>query len=357
MSIGIFKGVDANGKPAAFFDREIRAVVEELYGMADAAATVELTNDLTKIDTGTPVQRVAEVNVAVVEDIAFYDLQIEEVKLADDKKDEAVGKPDGGRKPSGAPGTAIIQSLIFDSAKFTPEQARAWISSHDGFGDYGMEQTEGTIRFRQYDPKHFDRFRTSQLSEGVQAIFGVVTGAETEESDDEIESEKAAECARIQVAVRELNKAIEARGLRLLKDSTRVTKADDGTEERFILSLVLEPNDGTAGAPLNPDTQDDIYSADEIRTTAHGWMENFGHVDLQHNWQALGKSEVSILESYLAPVDFQLGDNKVLKGTWMLGLRVKNDILWDAIKAGEIGAYSVGGTAQRVPVDGEPAKE
>jgi len=119
------------------------------------------------------------------------------------------------------------------------------------------------------------------------------------------------------------------------------------------MSLVLEPNDGKDGSPLKPDTQDDIYSKEVVRETAHGWMENFGHVDLQHNWKALGKEEVAILESYIAPCDHEIGDSTVVKGSWMLGLRVKNDVLWDAIKTGEIGAYSVGGSANRVPEDGK----
>ena len=358
MTIDIFKGVDANGNAVAFFGNDPREVVVELFSMADDAADAELTTDLSKVDTEKPVQRVAMVVVDTVEDKSTYDLKIDDVELADDDKpDDSVGKPDAGRKPSEAPGSDVIQSLVFDTSKFTAEQARAWIKSHDGFGDYGVKEAEGSIRFRQYDPAHFDKLSTSQLSEGVKAVFGVVSGASTEKPGDEEASKKAAECARVKVAIRDMNKAINARGLRLLKDSTTITKAEDGTEERFILSLVLEPNDGTNGAPLNPDTQDDIYSADEIRATAHGWMENFGHIDLQHSWQALGKAEVMILESYLAPVDFDFGDHKVLKGTWMLGLRVMNDELWTAIKTGEIGAYSVGGSARRVPIEDGPAKE
>ena len=345
--IGIYKGVGVDGNPVAFFDRTNSDVVSELLSMSDAAAQVEVTVDLKKVDSAVPVRRVAEVRVDAVDDDAFYNLV-----LADGA--EPAAKPDTGRKPSGAPGAVVIQSLVFSKPKFTPETARAWISSHDGFGDYGMDDTESTLRFRQYDPGHFEQFRTSQLSDGVSAVFGAIKGAEAEGDSDMADAEKS---AQMRIAIRELNKAIDKRGLTLLKDSTAVTKADDGTEERFVLSMVLEPNDGQDGAPLKPDTQDDIYSKRVVRDTAHGWMENFGQIDLQHNWKELGKEDVAVLESFLAPCDFKIGESTVIEGSWMLGLRVKNDTLWSAIKAGEIGAYSVGGTAVRTPADASAQEE
>jgi len=341
--IGIYKGVGVDGNPVAFFDRTNSDVVGELLSMSDEAAKVEVTVDLEKVDSTVPVKRVAEVRVDTVDDDAFYDLM-----LAEDT--EPASKPDAGRKPSGAPGSVVIQSLIFAKPKFTADTARAWIKSHDGFGDYGMDDTESSLRFRQYDPSFFEKLKTSSLSDGVSAVFGTVKGLSEDETDDSAGAEKT---AQVQIAIRELNKAINKRGLTILKDSTSVTKAEDGTEERFVMSLVLEPNDGKDGSPLKPDTQDDIYSKEVVRETAHGWMENFGHVDLQHNWKALGKEEVAILESYIAPCDHEIGDSTVVKGSWMLGLRVKNDVLWDAIKTGEIGAYSVGGSANRVPEDGK----
>lgn len=144
-----------------------------------------------------------------------------------------------------------------------------------------------------------------------------------------------------------LNRRIE-QNLRVL--STEVRKVDADTEERFVLSLVLEPNDGVDG-PLHPDTQNDIYSAAEIRRAAHGWMEKGGAVDLQHNWKALGNERVKVVENYLAPADIEIGEAKVLKGSWLLGLRVLDDELWAAAKDGKLGAFSIGGSARRVEVE------
>jgi hypothetical protein len=108
-------------------------------------------------------------------------------------------------------------------------------------------------------------------------------------------------------------------------------------EERYVLGIVLEPE--------TVDAQNDIYSAAEIRAAAHGFMENFSRIGLMHRIFIDG--DVKILESYLAPVDFNLNGIKVKIGTWLLAVRVVNDELWQNIKRGTLTGYSIGGSAQR----------
>jgi len=71
--------------------------------------------------------------------------------------------------------------------------------------------------------------------------------------------------------------------------------------------------------------------------------------------RAAGKEKVRPAESYLAPCDFTLGDGDnsydIIKGTWLLGTRIVDDELWKQVKAGELGAYSIGGTAIREEAD------
>jgi hypothetical protein len=272
------------------------------------------------------------------------------------RADADVAKPDVGRAPSADDkGKWIVQSLIFAQDKFTEEQARHWVETHEGFSNHGIDTTSTSYRFRQYDPQHFSEFRTQPFAPGITAVLGRVKAA-----GDAAKSAKAldAEVAAWDRTVRTVNARIRANGLRALpftKDSV-----DGEPEERYILGLVLEPNDGENGdAPLKPDTQNDIYSAMDIRATAHGWMERYGQVDLQHSWEPLANGQVRVLESYLAPVAFDIGEGAgayhVLKGTWLLALRVLDDTIWADIKAGKIGAYSVGGVATRTQVD--PAAE
>jgi len=111
------------------------------------------------------------------------------------------------------------------------------------------------------------------------------------------------------------------------------------SEERFVLGVVLEPE--------TKDSQGDIYSADEVRKAAHGFMEKFQNVGLQHRKLVNGK--VRILESFVAPADHKLGKAAVKKGTWLLGVRVVDDALWFAVKSGKLTGFSIGGSAIRRP--------
>jgi len=134
-------------------------------------------------------------------------------------------------------------------------------------------------------------------------------------------------------------------------------------EEQFVLGIVLEPNDGHDGAPLDPDSQNDIYSKEEIRRSAHKFMANFKHIGLSHRTIINGK--VQILETYLAPVDFFVAKNgdafqcsvkgqamsKVRQGTWLLGLKITDSTLWGKIKNDELTGLSIGGSAERVDVN------
>ena len=119
----------------------------------------------------------------------------------------------------------------------------------------------------------------------------------------------------------------------------RLLKAKKAGDERYVLGIVLEPD--------VVDAQDDIYSADEVRDSAHNYMEKFQNTGLMH--EEIVNDHVKILESYLAPVDFTIGDESVKKGTWMMAVRVLDKALWESVKSGGLTGFSIGGSAQRVP--------
>ena len=54
-----------------------------------------------------------------------------------------------------------------------------------------------------------------------------------------------------------------------------------------------------------------------------------------------------IVESYLAPVDFEIGGQFIKKGDWLLGC-VWSDEMWNLIKNGERTGLSIGGMAERI---------
>jgi site-specific DNA-adenine methylase len=109
-------------------------------------------------------------------------------------------------------------------------------------------------------------------------------------------------------------------------------------EERFVYGIVLEPE--------TVDAQKDIYSADEVRTAAHKFMAEFQNIGIQHTELA---KQVRILESFLAPADFSVGERVIKAGTWLLAVRVLSDALWKDVKAGDFTGFSIGGSAIRRP--------
>ena len=123
-------------------------------------------------------------------------------------------------------------------------------------------------------------------------------------------------------------------------DVRRVCKVAGREEERFVMGVVLEPLEKD-----NPDAQGDFYSAEDVREAAHFFMENYAQIGLMHS--GLVGKRVAILESYVAPEAFEVGGEKVQKGTWLLAARVRDDELWELVKAGKLDGWSIGGVALR----------
>lgn len=122
----------------------------------------------------------------------------------------------------------------------------------------------------------------------------------------------------------------------------RIAKADD--EQRIAYGVILEPR-----GPDDPDTQGDYYDAPAVAKGCHGFnlRQALGQAwgDLLHD----GITKAGYLvESYIAPVDFQLGDQLVKSGSWVGGMYVPEDEHWALVKSGVLATFSVGGTGTRI---------
>lgn len=111
-------------------------------------------------------------------------------------------------------------------------------------------------------------------------------------------------------------------------------------EMRFALAPVLEPE--------TTDGQGDIYDAPEIEAAAHRFMADFRNIGLMH--KGIINDRVKLVESYIAPVDFEINGQAVKAGTWLMGLRFLDDELWQAAKDGELTGLSIGGFATKTPI-------
>lgn len=116
-----------------------------------------------------------------------------------------------------------------------------------------------------------------------------------------------------------------------------IVKADDS--QRLAMGIVLEPE--------TVDAQGDIISEDTIRESAHNFLAKYNQktkLGLQH--ELMKPDGVELVESWLAPVDMEINNRPIKKGTWLMTMRILNDALWLAIKSGQIGGFSIGGVAR-----------
>ncbi len=112
---------------------------------------------------------------------------------------------------------------------------------------------------------------------------------------------------------------------------------EKGTELRLVSGVVLEPE--------TTDGQGDIYSADEIRKSAHEFMANYSGQGNGLMHKSFGEDSLRIVESYLAPVDFKIGKQIVTKGTWVMSSLILDNKLWNLVKSGKLTGYSIRGVS------------
>lgn len=95
--------------------------------------------------------------------------------------------------------------------------------------------------------------------------------------------------------------------------------------------LVLSPNE--------VDLHGDIYDETEVRKACHNFQIHCQKANLFH---AVETDTASIVESYISPTDFMLGETLIKKGSWLQVWQIHDDVIWDSIKNGDINGVSVG---------------
>lgn len=105
------------------------------------------------------------------------------------------------------------------------------------------------------------------------------------------------------------------------------------TEQRLFTAVVLRPE--------VVDAHGDIYSAEVVKQACHDYVSYCMNTNLQHTYD-LVKSDMRIVESYIAPADMKFEEGDVLKGDWIMTAKIENEDLWKACKDGTFTGFSVG---------------
>lgn len=98
---------------------------------------------------------------------------------------------------------------------------------------------------------------------------------------------------------------------------------------------------GEVYAPLQIDTDGEAMTAEEIEKMAHNFMMHRGTdaIDVQHDYMPSG---CLVVESFIARKDDPDG---FVNGSWVLGVKVLPDELWDQVQKGELNGFSFAGNA------------
>jgi hypothetical protein len=65
-----------------------------------------------------------------------------------------------------------VQSVLIPRSKYSLEEARRWVRSHNYSVTKPPDITRTYYRFRQKDPAQYARLRTKQLGSGIKLIVG-----------------------------------------------------------------------------------------------------------------------------------------------------------------------------------------
>lgn len=122
----------------------------------------------------------------------------------------------------------------------------------------------------------------------------------------------------------------------------QIYKSTDNAELMQATFVVLVPNE--------EDLHGDIVDEATVRAGCHNFNLFCRKANLFH-MQAT--TSFDIVESYTAPVDMQIGDKFVTKGTWLATIQANTEDVWQAIKSGAITGLSIGAMAEVHDVDTE----
>jgi cation transport regulator ChaB len=143
------------------------------------------------------------------------------------------------------------------------------------------------------------------------------------------------------------------------KKKMKEMKTEDTPVEKFVEIKKNTLKEGLVYGivyePMIKDAHGDWSTKEEIQKMAHDFLpsalRNGPWTDKDHSKDGLSDMDVEIVESYIAPVDFELESEHIYKGSWVLVSKVNSEELKSAIEKGETTGYSIFGKGRKIDID------
>lgn len=108
----------------------------------------------------------------------------------------------------------------------------------------------------------------------------------------------------------------------------RLVVREDKQWEKYVMAELLIPD------VVN--NWGDIYTRESIRRFAEAYAEKGYGMDINHDNEDVNKTKCYVVESFIA----RAGDPDFVEGSWVLGVKVIDDDLWNDILDGTINGFS-----------------
>lgn len=219
-----------------------------------------------------------------------------------------------------------------------PEEQKPYALNQYDIGEYLPENVSALpANIRKQIPDEFKYWKKSESDVVRKNLFNAIYNG------------------NIKINFSNYEKSVEkkfADGIIVSFDNIEVKKIGK-EKKRLVTGVVLEPN--------VIDAQGDYESEEAIEKAAHKFLKAYnrpegdGGTMLGFMHRSFGDIGLELVESWIAPIDFNLGNTKerhVKKGSWLMTVHVLSDITWNKIENGEITGFSIGGIARSTRQDG-----
>lgn len=118
---------------------------------------------------------------------------------------------------------------------------------------------------------------------------------------------------------------------------TEFVKADD--EKQVVKGIVIEPE--------VEDSDGNWTTREEIEKAAHDFLKR-GEMVVGHE-HFLKMPDSFVVESHITEEDRTINGKEVKEGSWIVGIKVEDPEIWEAVKKGRYGGFSIAGDANFDP--------
>ena len=257
-----------------------------------------------------------------------------------------------------------IQSLILSKERFSDIGLATRFVLDQGLPVKASEDRDNVFSFvvQSSDKFQVTTLQRIRLTEGVEAVIGFLVAEEIPTNQEGKEDSSLPQDPELKELSQKLNSVqsfYNEDKNHFVKKLFHCPILKSSSEKRLVTGPLLIPE--------KIDLQNEIISHEEIETAAHNYMtkltfqkdpeflkqiglstraeQGFMHADFER--------KIAVVESYIAPIDFDFNKRKIVAGTWMITVKVFDDEVWGLIKAGKIRGFSIGGQARLIEDTGK----